>query len=457
LTFDASDPGLPLLGQPIPPAAYPQLNQAAAIRDVGLMVGADGASWAVMLEVPTTPALSSLSLPPDRAQLVRLAAGGGADTVQASHIVVGEHTLYSLNTNLPGQLSGLDLRRPGDGGHGPHFDLAGGDSLLLPSPHDDAFFYIGSEAQPPAITVARSDGSFTRQLPLPPGLTAQNVASQLRLFFSPDGSLLLSQGADGQLTAHSTTAARDWPIGTKGVDKTLGFDSRQLALLACGPGGLLRLPLDGTAPTRLDPLACDPAAIFARDGQVTYKRADGLFRVSESGGTPQRLIAPPIEQLLAIGPSGELAFSRDPALLYGGGLGDGWLDGWQFMQRGKRVSWSLDGRRLHWLENGARSDGSGELTAAMIPQAAGQGQPQLLARNVRQYSEVAPGKLLCISNAAGKGVYNRLILIDEATGSARWVVDSARQFLRIPGTQELLVQIVSGQLGYDIRRVPIPQ
>ena len=68
----------------------------------------------------------------------------------------------------------------------------------------------------------------------------------------------------------------------------------------------------------------------------------------------------------------------------------------------------------------------------------------------------ADGRVLAISNAAFKGTQNRLIVIDEVRRTARWVVDSARDFVRIPGTQELLVKIIVGQLGYDIRRVPIP-
>ena len=46
-----------------------------------------------------------------------------------------------------------------------------------------------------------------------------------------------------------------------------------------------------------------------------------------------------------------------------------------------------------------------------------------------------------------------LLLDDEQ----RMLQDSARDFLRIPGTEELLVKIIVGQLGFDIRRVPIPR
>ena len=83
-------------------------------------------------------------------------------------------------------------------------------------------------------------------------------------------------------------------------------------------------------------------------------------------------------------------------------------------------------------------------------------RPLLLAKNVRQWSEVTPGQVLAISNAAGRGIYNRLILIDEGQRQARYVIDSARDFLRIPGRDELIVQVVHGQTGFDIYRVPIP-
>jgi hypothetical protein len=38
---------------------------------------------------------------------------------------------------------------------------------------------------------------------------------------------------------------------------------------------------------------------------------------------------------------------------------------------------------------------------------------------------------------------------------ARWVADSSREFLFVPGSSDLLVKVVIGQTGWDIRRVPI--
>jgi hypothetical protein len=122
------------------------------------------------------------------------------------------------------------------------------------------------------------------------------------------------------------------------------------------------------------------------------------------------------------------------------------------MQRGRRPGFSLDHARLRWLENAARSDGSGDLSSATIA------DRTLLpiARNVRTFGELSDGRVLAISNAAFKGTQNRLIIVDEAAATARWVVDSARDYLMIPGTNDLIVKIVYGQLGYEIRRVPIP-
>ena len=48
------------------------------------------------------------------------------------------------------------------------------------------------------------------------------------------------------------------------------------------------------------------------------------------------------------------------------------------------------------------------------------------------------------------------LLIDENTRTASWVVESARDFVRIPNSSSVMAKIVNGQLGFDIHLVPIP-
>jgi hypothetical protein len=307
----------------------------------------------------------------------------------------------------------------------------------------------------PVFMVVRTDGSFQRQLMIPSGTDPQHLLSSLLIFFTPSGDQLIVRDIGGNLTAYSsTTDNNDVSLGT--ADQNLVFDSTDQALLSCGPGGLRRIPLDGSSSTLLDSVVCDPDVLRILSGEVLYKRGNDVYEVPELGRMPTAVLqAPPgqvIGQVLAVGPSNTLLYSLDPPSEYGNGIGDGWIGGIQYINRGRRPVWSLDGQKLRWLENAARSDGTGDLTAALIAAPA----PQLLALNVRQFSEVASGQLLCASNQDGKGTYNRIILIDEEKQVAHWVVDSARSFTQIPGTSDVLVEIVSGAAGYDIRRVPIP-
>jgi hypothetical protein len=334
------------------------------------------------------------------------------------------------------------------------FDMPPGNALILPSAHDEAFVYIVSSADTRSYFVLRSDGSFQRELSLPSGVDVSHLFDKFRLFFDPHGELVISADGDGNMVAHDTRTQRDTPLGK--LDPYISFDSRGEALLSCGDKGLVRAPLDGAAKLTLDTV-CSPDILRVVDGQVLYKRGKAIYRVPERGGVPEVAIAPPEDRevgqlLLAAG--GALVYSLDPPLTYGAGIGDGYLRGEKYLQRGRRPSLTDGGARLRWLENAARSDSTGELMSAPVPKS--DATPLLLARNVRQYAEVAPGKVLCVANANGKGAYNRIILVDERAMTARYVVDSARSFLRIPGTNDVLVQIVNGQIGYDIRRVPIP-
>ena len=185
---------------------------------------------------------------------------------------------------------------------------------------------------------------------------------------------------------------------------------------------------------------------------VLYKSGEGLRQVGEDGAAPPSLRLESLGQLLAIGPAYELLYSTDSALTYGAGIGSGWLHDVQVMERGRRPIWSGDRRRLRYLEWAARSDSAGDFHSRLLAT----GDVLRLARNVRVWSELPDGRVLAVSNAVPKGAHNRIILIDEATEQARWVADSSRDFLPIAGTTDLLVKVVVGQTGWDIRRVPIP-
>ncbi|HEY7957327.1 MAG TPA: hypothetical protein VII38_18600, partial [Polyangia bacterium] len=154
----------------------------------------------------------------------------------------------------------------------------------------------------------------------------------------------------------------------------------------------------------------------------------------------------------AFGPAGALAYSRDPQGRYAAGAGDGWLSDWRFMERGRGAGWSRDGKKLRWLEHAAQESGVGELLSATVPN----GAPLHLALNVRQYDELSDGRVLACDDRAFRGIQNRVVVIDEQARTARWVASQAAEYVHIPGSSDLLIDVVSGPSTYDIVRVPVP-
>ena len=329
---------------------------------------------------------------------------------------------------------------------------SGSETLSIDYNTDESFVYWVPKAKDPRIFITRTDGSFQRTLPPPKGYDAPEGLARIRLFFDGSGEHLFVQDGDRRLLSHSTRDDKSVDLGVQPAN--FFFDSQQDNLLICTEAGLRRVALDGSGSTLLDAAPCDTDILRPTGSLVYFKSGQSLRSVAVDGSLPpQELLAGPIGQLLAVSAKHGLVYSLDSPITYGAGIGDGWIGDWQFMQRGRRPGFSGDGKRIRWLENAARTDASGDLTSATLA------DRQLLhiARNVRTTSELADGRVLAISNAPFRGTQNRLIVIDEASRTARWVVDSARDFLRIPGTDDLLVKIIVGQLGFDIRRVPIPR
>lgn len=455
-TFNSDAAEVPLIGDPIPPSTYPKLNiDGAPISDLYVLKGADDVQWAVMLVAQASALLPPPFNTPSRG-VARLTALDGTDrteVITADQLLFGPKQIYLLDLPADGSATRLRLRVPGDSG-GRELMMPPGPPILISSSSDAAFVYMVSKKDTTDYLVLRSDGSFQRRLPLPAGADIEHLFDTFRLFFDPSGDTLFSRDAEGHVVAHSTHAEEDVELGV--VDSGIIFDSSRSTLIACGGSGLRRIPVDGSPPATLDAGPCQSDVLGDVAGTVVYHRDDGIYQIPELGGSPASLLQEPFGQVFTVASNltmpSPIIYSLDSSVTYGSGIGDGWLGDWRFMNRGRRPGWSSDYRRVRWLENAARSDGSGDFMSAAIPG----GEPLLLARNVRQYSEPVPGKVLAISNAAGKGAYNRLIVISETDRVAHWMVDSARQYTRIPGTSEVLVQIVNGQIGYDICRVPIP-
>ena len=449
--FDDSAEAVTLQGSAIPPSAFPKLNQGPA-TDVYLMTTRAGARWAALVETPETLPIPGQPEPKSRIRLVPLTPGAGPEElIQGVDLRISNHVLY-LFDQPSGKQPRVTVHTPGEPAADRVFTIPPGIAYIEQDEKDAVFVLWVKSGDTLKFLVQRTDGSFQRELPLPAGIDPKDT-SDARLNLSPDGAWFMMQDGDGRIVAHATTSAEDrdlgvWPHGWV-------FLPGSTELLFCESDGLRTVPIDGSPPRTLDAAACE-YGLGVEGGAFVYAVGSDVREVALDGKSAPRVsLKGPVAQVLEIGPLRggvhQIAYSTDPGELYGDGIGSGWIDGWQFMTRGRRPTWSLDGNRIRWLENAARSGSNGELYAADIG-----GTGIKLAQNVRQFSEVRPGQVLAISNAPFKGTQNRLILIDENAGTARWVVDSAREYLRIPGSDELLVKIVVGQTGYDIRRVPIP-
>jgi hypothetical protein len=188
--------------------------------------------------------------------------------------------------------------------------------------------------------------------------------------------------------------------------------------------------------------------------EIYYSIGSELRATARDGsGTPRRVLESGL-RVLAFGPNDEILYSRDPDDRYVLHVGDGWLGDWRFMERG-RDAYLFESGRVRWLEHAARANGSGDLVSSVVSGTVG-GAPLHLARNTRQYQELEDGRVLCDANHAFRGTQNRAVVVDEQARVAHWVAAAASDFVRIPGTQDILVDVVTGPSTYDIVRVPIP-
>jgi len=465
--FDDSAPELPLVGDPPVMERFLKLNQKLA-RDAFVLLDANDKPWAVIPELPELPPglPEGITLPslPETLRLVRLDPQEDpqtATTYPSQYLGLTVRSLYIML--VPGLLDPsikdksllLTRVRPGQSP-----ELLGsfpeGTPLLLISANERVGALLSQSSKSKTFRIFRMDGSAeTRELPIPDGVDPSKPLEKGRFQLDGTGEHLLVQDGKDLMTVYETRAMGSQRSLGKQVRSWM-FDSRQTALLLCSEGGLVRLPLDGTASVVLDKQPCLTdifrTATLAGQRMVLYKSGDGLRQVAEDGSSPSTVRIDSLGQLLAIGPGGELLYSTDPALTYGAGIGSGWLGGEQVMERGRRPVWSSDRTRLRFLEWAARSDSAGDLHSRLL----GTGEVLRLARNVRVFNELGDGRVLVVSNSVPKGTHNRIIAIDEAAQQARWVANSSREYLFIAGSTDLVVKVVVGQTGWDVRRVPLP-
>ena len=431
-------------------------------RPAGLaqpMTGADGAPWVAFCEFDAGEGESFGPRGCKREHLVRLGAPvqgtAGDEVILADAFDVHDHTLYVSRDEAQATLRGITLHRPGQPATDDvTFHFRAGRPLIVANDdgESDVFAYLVLDPSTDHFDVLRRDRRHARAIPLPAGVDASALDEQpgFDLRFTTDGSVLVVRGPDGTTTAHATLDDTSIDLGKRPVDFFL--DSPRRALLTVGSDGLRSVPLDGGAERVLATASFNAASLVVKDGAAWYPDGANLYRVALDGSGPPALVQANAARLIAIGPHGEIAYSRDAGDRYVGGAGDGWLADWSFMQRGQLVTWNAPGSRLHFLEHAATIDTVGDLISAAIPN----GAPQKLALNVHDFQELGDGRVVVLENHVYEGTWNRLVVVDETAGTKRWVTPATAQFLLVPRSSEVIADVISGASGYDIVRMPIP-
>lgn len=450
-TFDGNAPDLPLLGAAPDTAALPHLNHSPA-SSASLIFGADRVYWASFEEVLDTDKGKQKGL-----RFVRLFDPPAEETLVTENASSNGADFYFVDPPDPTQPKpktlALRIHRVGGGPREDSFNLPFGPPLLIPDGNNTVFVWWPLARDTTTFVVQRRDGSLQRMLPVPDGLAPDDPFAKGQLFFNGDGRSLYIQDGNGVVVRHSTVDETDVTVGK--LPRTLILDDGHHVLYGCGDGGLVSAPIDGSPPRTLDADPCDPAGLlWWRGSTLLYQPkvpGAGVRQVPIDGSAPPGALLPAGERLLGFAPGDVPVYSTDAPGRYIGGAGNGFIGGWGFMQRGRNVQLSRDGKSLRWLELAAKPSGVGDLSSAPIG-----GAIAHLSRNVRRFDELPDGRVLAASNHAFRGTQNRVVIIDEASRTSRWVAAEAGDYLRIPGTNDLLVDVVSGPSAFDIVRVPIP-
>lgn len=441
-TFDSQAPDLPLVGAPPSTTSLPKLNRQPA-QQVAIVSGVDDALWVAIGEPMYENGMTRSGL-----RVVRLAEPPDEELVVADRVQIGWKAFYLTTFGM--MENELVVVSAGQKDGGAKFKFQPGPALLLAGGNDTVFAYLAENPQTVHYDVVQRDGSYKRALPLPMGLNPLNPTENVRFFFNGDGSRLYVRDGNGLLVWYATRSEDKVELGVQ--PRLMLLDEGRGVLIACGSRGLNAVRIDGSGETVLDPTPCGVnGSLWERGDKILYGAAGELREVPiDASAAPRQVLAGGL-RVLSIGPKNDIVYSRDPSNRYIHGAGDGWLGDWRFMERGREPTFSDDGMRLRWLEHAAVGNGAGDLLSAEIG-----GSPLRLARNVWQYDDLGRGRVLAASNQAFLGTQNRIVVIDEKKKEARWVADSASEYMFLPGTDELLVDVVTGPSTFDVVRVKIP-
>lgn len=461
------DADVPLLG-PVPAgASFPRLNRAP-VQSWHWASLSPRSTWIILCESqlaqrdPTACQQGALRL--------RQVQGGEAEVVLAAPRIEQQRTSASLfyraitydtaraTTVLAAHsLAGLIQQAAAI-----RYELPGGGSVVGSSYTGRAFLYWAPEAPGGRLELLLHERPWRRTLAAPAGFSG----SQDALFTRNGTHLFLRDGAD-QIRVYGTEdPGKDLDLGRRSPWVGL-TEEDEPRLVTCGEDGLrlVRFETGRFEETVLD-LAppCRPSSVRMIDAYVIlYEEGSAHWSIPLDGTAAFFSAASRSTQPVPAGwrvlhqewLSRRFLYSTDPAGRYIHDAGDGWLDGWRFMERGllpQLAVFSLDGGRLRWLEHAANFWGVGELRSARLPR----GPALRLARNVRQHIEELPdGRILAVANHATPGAHTRLLLIDEEARTARGLVSGVKDFRLVGEANEVLVELYA-ESGVDLIHVGLP-
>jgi hypothetical protein len=459
-TFDSEAPTLPLIGTQPDTPSLPRLNTAPVSGEI-FALGDDGRIWIILEQTDKTWRLLPMSGDDQTPQILT--------SEEVDDLYVTWHHLFITKRDKPiGGVSPTDMgglppihltirgitEQPGH-----TFELPDGPSVLIPvGGEDQVFAFINMVATEPGYLLQRRDESFRRIVPWPKGVDPTSPFKD-GAYFSDigDGDYFFDRDIDGRVVAHST---RD------NLDIDLGIRPRFMAwvdtntLVSCGSDGVRVFTTDGFTPERiLDNDPCKTQLLQLGDDTIYYDVGTTVRKTALDGSLgPEMVFDFGQARVLLLNTDGDdVIYSTDPVDRYVHGVGDGWLLGWKFMERGSVVTLSRERTKLWWLEHSAQGSGVGNLTTVNLP-GPGQpgGTPVTLTRNTRRYSVLRDGRVICDENRANQGVWNRVVVVDEANGHKQWVASSANYFSPIPRSSDYIVDVISGATGHDVVRVSIP-
>jgi serine/threonine-protein kinase len=130
---------------------------------------------------------------------------------------------------------------------------------------------------------------------LPEGVALRNPVTSV-LDIAPNGEFFVFNGSDGIYVRRMGETEARMISGTIGgiFDVIVSPDGREVAYFRNAPSPqLVKVAISGGAPIVLvDPITNPFGASWESDGTILYGQPDGIWRVSENGGTPERLIDP---------------------------------------------------------------------------------------------------------------------------------------------------------------------